>query len=76
MEALIDYVGSRHEQKLKERRCLFLPPWFPAHLVGKTRAFNAAKTNPGRVLGDCRLSGYLTKEGKKWGWMWIHCTPP
>ncbi|KAF8054192.1 hypothetical protein N665_1341s0008, partial [Sinapis alba] len=67
MEALVDYVGSRHEGELRERRCLFLPPWFAAHLQGKTRAFNAAKCNKGRVLGDGRLSGFLTKEGKKWG---------
>ncbi|KAF8080240.1 hypothetical protein N665_0963s0005 [Sinapis alba] len=67
MEALVDYVGSRHEGELRERQCLFLPPWFAAHLQGKTRAFNVAKCNKRRVLGDGRLSGFLTKEGKKWG---------
>ncbi|KAF8117709.1 hypothetical protein N665_0008s0063 [Sinapis alba] len=67
MEALVDYVGGRHEVALKARRCLFLPPWFAGHLQGKTRAFNAAKCNKGRVLCDGRLSGFLTKEGKKWG---------
>ncbi|KAH0925215.1 hypothetical protein HID58_017471 [Brassica napus] len=67
IEALVEYIAARHEDTLKERRCLFLPPWFVAHLQGKTRAFNAAKGNRGRVLGDGRLSGFLTKEGRKWG---------
>ncbi|KAG2282410.1 hypothetical protein Bca52824_053630 [Brassica carinata] len=67
MEALVEYVANRHEDRLKERRCIFLPPWFVAHLQGKARAFNAAKVNRGRVLGDGRLSGFLTKEGGKWG---------
>ncbi|CAG7906979.1 unnamed protein product [Brassica rapa] len=67
IEALVEYIAARHEDTLKERRCLFLPPWFVAHLQGKTRAFNAAKVNRGRVLGDGRLSGFLTKEGRKWG---------
>ncbi|KAL0760220.1 hypothetical protein Bca101_076370 [Brassica carinata] len=38
-----------------------------AHLQGYARAFSAAKGNRGRVLGDGRLSGFLTKEGRKWG---------
>lgn len=63
----MDFVASRHEERLKERRCLFLPPWFAAHLQGKTRSFNAPKRDKGRVLADGRLSGFLTKEGKKWG---------
>ncbi|CAN6994473.1 unnamed protein product [Brassica oleracea var. botrytis] len=67
IEALVEYIAARHDDTLKERRCLFLPPWFVAHLQGKTRAFNAAKVNRGRVLGDGRLSGFLTKEGWKWG---------
>ncbi|RID62775.1 hypothetical protein BRARA_E01823 [Brassica rapa] len=67
IEALVEYIAARHEDTLKERRCLFLPSWFVAHLQGKTRAFNAAKVNRGRVLGDGRLSGFLTKEGRKWG---------
>ncbi|KAG5377875.1 hypothetical protein IGI04_025717 [Brassica rapa subsp. trilocularis] len=67
IEALVEYIAARHEDTLKERRCIFLPPWFVAHLQGKTRAFNAAKVNRGRVLGDGRLSGFLKKEGRKWG---------
>ncbi|KAF2600563.1 hypothetical protein F2Q68_00009702 [Brassica cretica] len=67
IESLVEYVANRHEERLKERRSIFLPPWFVAHLQGKTRAFNAAKVNRGRVLGDGRLSGFLTKEGRKWG---------
>ncbi|KAF2600562.1 hypothetical protein F2Q68_00009701 [Brassica cretica] len=67
IEALVEYIAARYDDTLKERRCLFLPPWFVAHLQGKTRAFNAAKVNRGRVLGDGRLSGFLTKEGWKWG---------
>ncbi|KAF3529258.1 hypothetical protein DY000_02039018 [Brassica cretica] len=67
MEALVDYVGQRHDERLKQRRCLFLKPWFVAHLQGKARSFNAAKFNKGRVVGDGRLSSFLKKEGKKWG---------
>ncbi|KAG2333717.1 hypothetical protein Bca52824_004897 [Brassica carinata] len=67
MEVLVDYLASRHEDRLRERRCLFLPPWFAAHLQGKSRPFNAAKFNKGRVLVDGRLTSFLTKEGKKWG---------
>ncbi|CAN6968526.1 unnamed protein product [Brassica oleracea var. botrytis] len=67
IEALVEYVTNRHEEILIERRSLFLPPWFVAHLQGYARAFRAAKGNRGRVLGDGRLSGFLTKEGRKWG---------
>ncbi|CAN6873624.1 unnamed protein product [Brassica oleracea] len=67
IEALVEYVTNRHEEILIERRSLFLPPWFVAHLQGYARAFSAAKGNRGRVLGDGRLSGFLTKEGRKWG---------
>ncbi|KAF3585698.1 hypothetical protein F2Q69_00027047 [Brassica cretica] len=67
IEALVEYVANRHEEILKERRSIFLPPWFVTHLQGKARAFNAAKVNKGRVLADGRLSGFLTKEGRKWG---------
>ncbi|KAF2550726.1 hypothetical protein F2Q68_00035323 [Brassica cretica] len=67
LEALVEYVTNRHEEILIERRSLFLPPWFVAHLQGYARAFSAAKGNRGRVLGDGRLSGFLTKEGRKWG---------
>lgn len=67
MEALIDYVGVRHDKRLRQRRCIFLKPWFVAHLQGKARSFNAAKFNKGRVVGDGRLSSFLTKEGKRWG---------
>uniref|UniRef100_A0A0D3BSG8 Ubiquitin-like protease family profile domain-containing protein n=2 Tax=Brassica oleracea var. oleracea TaxID=109376 RepID=A0A0D3BSG8_BRAOL len=66
MEALIDYVGVRHDERLRQRRCIFLKPWFVAHLQGKARSFNAAKFNKGRVVGDGRLSSFLTKEGKRW----------
>ncbi|KAF3494726.1 hypothetical protein DY000_02054102 [Brassica cretica] len=67
LEALVEYVANRHEEILKERRSIFLSPWFVAHLQGKASAFNAARGNRGRVLGDGRLSGFLTKEGRKWG---------
>ncbi|KAL0709338.1 hypothetical protein Bca4012_016316 [Brassica carinata] len=67
MEVLVDYVASRHEERLKERRSFFLPPWFAAHLQGKSRRFNAARANKGKVLVDGRLTGFLTKEGKRWG---------
>ncbi|WZZ79281.1 hypothetical protein YC2023_099853 [Brassica napus] len=67
IEALVEYVANKHEEILKERRSIFLPPWFVAHLQGKASAFNAARGNRGRVLGDGRLSGFLTKEGRKWG---------
>ncbi|KAL0650600.1 hypothetical protein Bca4012_093291 [Brassica carinata] len=67
LEALVEYVANRHEEILKERRSIFLPPWFVAHLQRKASAFNAARGNRGRVLGDGRLSGFLTKEGRKWG---------
>nr|VDD43125.1 unnamed protein product [Brassica oleracea] len=67
MEALIDYVGLRHDERLRQRRCIFLKTWFVAHLQGKARSFNAAKFNKGRVVGDGRLSSFLTKEGKRWG---------
>ncbi|XP_048616761.1 uncharacterized protein LOC106453481 isoform X1 [Brassica napus] len=67
MEALIDYVGVRHDERLRQRRCIFLKPWFVAHLHGKAHSFNAAKFNKGRVVGDGRLSSFLTKEGKRWG---------
>ncbi|CAN6899205.1 unnamed protein product [Brassica oleracea] len=67
IEALVEYVANRHEEILKERRSIFLPPWFVAHLQRKASAFNAARGNRGRVLGDGRLSGFLTKEGRKWG---------
>uniref|UniRef100_A0A0D3D7B4 Ubiquitin-like protease family profile domain-containing protein n=1 Tax=Brassica oleracea var. oleracea TaxID=109376 RepID=A0A0D3D7B4_BRAOL len=67
IEALVEYVTNRNEEILIERRSLFLPPWFVAHLQGYARAFSAAKGNRGRVLGDGRLSGFLTKEGRKWG---------
>ena len=67
IEALVEYVANRHEEILKERRSIFLPPWFVTHLQGKASAFNAAKVNKGRVLADGRLSGFLTKEGRKWG---------
>ncbi|KAF3590253.1 hypothetical protein DY000_02023644 [Brassica cretica] len=67
IEALVEYVTNRHEEILIERRSLFLPPWFVAHLQGYARAFSAAKGNRGRVLGDGQLSGFLTKEGRKWG---------
>ncbi|WZZ15960.1 hypothetical protein YC2023_109049 [Brassica napus] len=43
IEVLVEYVAKRHEEKLKERRCLFLPPWFVGHLQGKARSFNAAR---------------------------------
>lgn len=36
-------------------------------MQGKSRCFNAAKPNKGRVLVDGRLSGFLTKEGMRWG---------
>ncbi|CAN6925198.1 unnamed protein product [Brassica oleracea] len=52
MEALIDYVGVRHDKRLRQRRCIFLKPWFIAHLQGKARSFNAAKFNKGRVERD------------------------
>ncbi|KAH0904051.1 hypothetical protein HID58_043554 [Brassica napus] len=67
MEALIDYVGVRNDERLRQRRCIFLKPWFVAHLQGKARSFNAAKFNKGMVVGDGRLSSFLTKEGKRWG---------
>ena len=67
IEALVEYVTNRHEEILIESRSLFLPPWFVAHLQGYARAFSAAKGNRGRVLGDGRLSVFLTKEGRKWG---------
>ncbi|KAF3603929.1 hypothetical protein F2Q69_00037658 [Brassica cretica] len=66
MEALIDYVGMRHDERLKQRQCIFLKPWFVAHLQGKARSFNAAKFNKGRMVGDGRLSSFLTKEEKRW----------
>ena len=36
-------------------------------MEGNTRAFNAAKVTREGALGDGRLSGFLTKEGRKWG---------
>ncbi|RID52928.1 hypothetical protein BRARA_G00358 [Brassica rapa] len=67
IEVLVEYVAKWHEEKLKERRCLFLPPWLVGYLQGKAQSFNAARGNRGRVLGDGWLSGFLTKEGRRWG---------
>ncbi|KAL0713036.1 hypothetical protein Bca4012_020014 [Brassica carinata] len=66
MEVLVDYVGERHATLLKERRVMFVAPWFVEHLSGKARAFNAA-TYKGRLFSDPKLAGFLTKEGKKLG---------
>ncbi|KAL0742175.1 hypothetical protein Bca4012_083688 [Brassica carinata] len=66
MEVLVDYVGERHATLLKERRVMFVAPWFVKHLSGKARAFNAA-TYKGRLFSDPKLAGFLTKEEKKLG---------
>ncbi|CAF2077279.1 unnamed protein product [Brassica napus] len=67
MEALIDYVGVRHDERLRQRRCIFLKPWFVAHLQGKARSFNAAKFNKGRVVEDVdTLYTPMIWDGNHW----------
>ncbi|RID68507.1 hypothetical protein BRARA_C00658 [Brassica rapa] len=66
MEVLVDYVSERHGALLKEKRAMFVDPWFVDHLLGKARSFQAA-TYKGRVFSDPKLAGYLTQEGKKLG---------
>lgn len=45
---------------------MFVAPWFTAHMQGKGRSFNAAISKT-RVVGDARITKYLTKAGQKWG---------
>ncbi|KAH0925575.1 hypothetical protein HID58_017831 [Brassica napus] len=59
IEVLVEYVAKRHEEKLKERRCLFLPPWFVGHLQGKARSFNAARVVWGIMGTVSKMLPYL-----------------
>ncbi|CDY19479.1 BnaC04g11200D [Brassica napus] len=75
MEALIDYVGVRHDERLRQRRCIFLKPWFVAHLQGKARSFNAAKFNKGRVVEDVdTLYTPMIWDGNHWVGLCISLT--
>ncbi|CDY07501.1 BnaC06g15630D [Brassica napus] len=75
MEALIDYVGVRHDERLRQRRCIFLKPWFVAHLHGKAHSFNAAKFNKGRVVEDVdTLYTPMIWDGNHWVGLCISLT--
>ncbi|KAL0714839.1 hypothetical protein Bca4012_021818 [Brassica carinata] len=66
IEVLVDYLGERHAELLKQNRAMFVAPWFMEKFAGKAKTFNRA-TYKGRVFSDRKLAGYLTKEGQKVG---------
>ncbi|CAF1831415.1 BnaC04g15650D [Brassica napus] len=66
MKVLMEYSERQYGLELHLNRAMFLAPLFTAHMQGKRRSFRAAKRKT-CIVGDAKITKYLTQKCKRWG---------